>query len=122
VVRIDRASKRLHHLVEQLIANAVRPGISSRRLTLTRCCTKPPRMSARSSALRNQALKQQWPAEIGSIQADHAKLRDCLNHLLLNSVKFTPNGGTGGTVTGHSEQGAGSTFTIKLPAEPAKTA
>jgi signal transduction histidine kinase len=44
--------------------------------------------------LRHQHLNRQWPADLGPIEVDPPKLRDCLNQLLLNAIKFTPDGGT----------------------------
>ncbi len=35
-----------------------------------------------------------WPEDLGNIVLDPEKIRDCLNHLLLNAIKFTPDEGT----------------------------
>ena len=40
--------------------------------------------------------------EVGSLNFDSEKLRDCLDHLLLNAIKFTPDGGRIG-VKAHRE-------------------
>jgi signal transduction histidine kinase len=45
-------------------------------------------------AIRRQALELKVPAELGEAQLDEQKMRDTINHLLLNAVKFTPDGGT----------------------------
>jgi signal transduction histidine kinase len=43
--------------------------------------------------LRKQTLRLDRQVDLGHIQADHLKLRDSINHLLLNAIKFTPDGG-----------------------------
>jgi signal transduction histidine kinase len=44
--------------------------------------------------LRHQRLVLEVPPELGRVDLDEQKIRDALNHLLLNAVKFTPDGGT----------------------------
>ena len=34
------------------------------------------------------------PADLGTLEVEAAKIRDSVNHLLLNAIKFTPDGGT----------------------------
>jgi signal transduction histidine kinase len=36
----------------------------------------------------------QWPEDLGTMAIDAPKMRDVLNHLLLNAIKFTPDEGT----------------------------
>jgi signal transduction histidine kinase len=44
-------------------------------------------------ALRRQVLVRDYDDSVGVIVAEASKIRDCLNHLLLNAIKFTPDGG-----------------------------
>ena len=44
--------------------------------------------------LRRQRLVREWTADMGSMAIDAPKIRDAINHLLLNAIKFTPDGGT----------------------------
>lgn len=44
--------------------------------------------------LRNQTLVRDWPDDLGNIELEPARIRDSLNHLLLNAIKFTADGGT----------------------------
>ncbi|HEV2294233.1 MAG TPA: hybrid sensor histidine kinase/response regulator [Tepidisphaeraceae bacterium] len=43
---------------------------------------------------RGQTLKLDVPPTLGMAQIDGPKIRDTLNHLLLNAIKFTPDAGT----------------------------
>jgi signal transduction histidine kinase len=43
---------------------------------------------------RRQQLTVDAPLELGTMQLDAIKIRDCLDHLLLNAIKFTADGGT----------------------------
>jgi signal transduction histidine kinase len=43
--------------------------------------------------LRGQTLVREFPADLGQLAVEPARIRDALNHLLLNAVKFTPDGG-----------------------------
>lgn len=43
---------------------------------------------------RRQVLVVDAPADLGSIEVDAPKIEDSLNQLLLNAIKFTPDGGT----------------------------
>src|SRR3712207_9063489 len=33
------------------------------------------------------------PGDLGTLSVEAAGVRDCVNHLLLNAIKFTPDGG-----------------------------
>ena len=44
-------------------------------------------------ALRRQTLDLEMPKDLGAIALDASKIRDSLDHLLLNAIKFTPDGG-----------------------------
>jgi signal transduction histidine kinase len=110
VVRIDRASKRLNHLVEQLIAM-----LQAGRLEQT-VDAKPEDLSAllREATddvrpfieLRSQTLAVDVPSDLGTIEVEAAKIRDSLNHLLLNAIKFTPDSGKIGVSARRIEGGA----------------
>jgi signal transduction histidine kinase len=43
---------------------------------------------------RGQSLVVDAPADLGSVEVDAPKIEDSLNQLLLNAIKFTPDGGT----------------------------
>jgi signal transduction histidine kinase len=97
-VRMDAAAHRLRRLVDELVAmlsagrfeHALAPEVVDLPNLLRQAAddVRP------FVELRHQTLRQDWPADLGTIEADPAKLRDSLNHLLLNAVKFTPDGGT----------------------------
>ncbi len=42
---------------------------------------------------RHQTLTLHVPADLGLVQLDSFKIHDAINHLLLNAIKFTPDGG-----------------------------
>jgi signal transduction histidine kinase len=97
VKRIDKAAQRLKHLINQLVNM-----LAAQRFDLVL-----DRQSIELSALVNQGIddvrpfielrKQHLVVDTktdGVIHVDVAKMRDCLNHLLLNAIKFTPDDGT----------------------------
>lgn len=43
--------------------------------------------------LRHQELSVDAPDNLGSLTVEANGIRDCINHLLLNAIKFTPDGG-----------------------------
>ncbi|MGF1579141.1 MAG: ATP-binding protein [Gemmataceae bacterium] len=43
---------------------------------------------------RSQTLELNVPPDLGILRAEQEKLRDCVIQLLLNAIKFTPDGGT----------------------------
>jgi signal transduction histidine kinase len=43
---------------------------------------------------RKQKLNVDAPADLGTIQVEEDKIRDCVFQLLVNAIKFTPDGGT----------------------------
>ncbi len=97
LVRLDKASQRLRGLVDQIIAMMSAEKYDE---TLKREPVDVAALLAEAAddvqpfvELRKQALAQQWPADLGTAQLDRAQIRDCLNHLLLNAIKFTPDGG-----------------------------
>ena len=96
--RLDKASDRLRSLVDQIIAMMSAEKYDQ---ALQREPVDVPALLAEAVddvqpflELRRQTLTQDWPADLGSAELDRLKMRDCLNHLLLNAIKFTPDGGT----------------------------
>src|SRR5205814_1739390 len=43
--------------------------------------------------LRGQTLQLDLPDDLGAMDIDALKVRDSINHLLLNAIKFTPDHG-----------------------------
>ena len=95
--RIENACRRLQHLVDQLVT-MLQAGRFERPLD-----RKPTDVAAlvRQAAddvrpfveLRNQSLQVEVSPDVGEADVEAMKIRDSLNHLLLNAVKFTPDGG-----------------------------
>lgn len=95
--RIDSAGKRLQHLVDQLITVLMagrfdrtldrRPTDLAALLNQTADDVRP------FVHLRQQTLAVDLPADLGSMDLEAEKIRDGVNHLLLNAIKFTPDGG-----------------------------
>jgi len=97
LVRMDEAAQRLQRLVDQIVSM-----LSAQRFdaVLER---KPEELSPliKQAAedvrpfieLRGQSLALDVPDDLGSMNIDAMKVRDSINHLLLNAIKFTPDHG-----------------------------
>jgi signal transduction histidine kinase len=110
--RIEKAGRRLQHLVDQILGMLV-AGRFERPLD-----RKPEDMSTllREAAedvrpfieLRQQAMDVDVPADLGTMHVEGARVRDSVNHLLLNAIKFTPDGGRIAlTARRHEREGRG---------------
>ena len=98
LVRIDVAGKRLQRIVDQLVKMLNAGQFDN---TLDRKSTDLPALLNEAADdvrpfvnLRKQTLLINVPPELGSLEIEASKIRDTLSHLLLNAVKFTPDGGT----------------------------
>jgi signal transduction histidine kinase len=96
--RTNRALKRLSYLVTQ-ITTMLEAGQFEQRLNLREVEVAEVIREAVEDVrpfieLRRQKLNLDVPEKIGVISIDADKIRDAVNHLLLNAVKFTPDGGT----------------------------
>jgi signal transduction histidine kinase len=95
---IHKASLRLNHLVTQLL-----------KMLLADCFERPLERSPTDLAAllhtaaddvqpfvqqRRQQLSLKLAGDLGTLNVDAAKIRDSIDHLLLNAVKFTPDQGT----------------------------
>ena len=107
--RIQQAGGRLQHLINQILTMLSAQEFE-RRLNLT--SEDLSAVVARAAddvrpfvELRHQRLVVDVPPELGRIDVDEPKIRDSLNHLLLNAVKFTPDGGTVGISATRSAEG-----------------
>jgi signal transduction histidine kinase len=97
LTRIEKAAQRLHRLVEQLV-QMLRAGRFDRPLerrpadfaALLAEAAEDVRPLARE---RRQELVLDLPPNLGPINVDAGKVRNCVNQLLLNAIKFTPDGG-----------------------------
>ena len=97
LIRMDSAGKRLQRIIDQLV-KMLSAGTFDRALD-----RKPTDLAALLNDaaedvrpfinLRKQDLAIEVPADLGSYDIEAAKIRDCVSHLLLNAVKFTPDGG-----------------------------
>jgi signal transduction histidine kinase len=114
VRRIDRAAQRLKSLINQIVS----------MLAAQRFDQLLDRQSVELAGLLNQAVDDVRPfteirkqslvtdisADIGMVNLDSAKIRDCINHLLLNAIKFTPDAGAISVVA----RRAGDTITVRV--------
>jgi len=96
--RIHRALRRLGHLVNQIIAmleseQFERP-LNRKPVALEKVVAEAVEDVRPFAALRAQKLVESLPPSQRTVWLDPEKIRDCVNHLVLNAIKFTPDGGT----------------------------
>ncbi|MEA2735949.1 MAG: hypothetical protein QOE14_2400 [Humisphaera sp.] len=96
--RVNRALKRLNYLMQQ-ITTMLEAGQFEQPLNrkdveiaeLVRAAVEDVRPFV---DVRHQKLALDVPERMGVMSLDAEKIRDALNHLLLNAIKFTPDEGT----------------------------
>src|SRR6266566_5630916 len=95
--RMHAAGQRLQYLIDQIVGMLAaqqferRPELKPTDLgQLVRRAIDDVRPFAE---VRGQTLRLDLPANPGVIDVDEEKIRDSVNHLLLNAIKFTPDGG-----------------------------
>jgi signal transduction histidine kinase len=94
---IHRAGKRLNHLTEQLTqmlvaGNFERP-LRRQPTDLSQLLDTAVRDINPFVEQRHQRLELDIEPALGSLSVDAYKIHDCVSHLLLNAIKFTPDGG-----------------------------
>jgi len=97
IKRINAAGQRLKYLVDQIVGMLSahqferKPDVRPTDVgDLVRRAIDDVRPFAE---VRRQELKLDLPDDPGKIDVDEDKIRDSVNHLLLNAIKFTPDGG-----------------------------
>jgi signal transduction histidine kinase len=96
--RIQQAGLRMHRLVEQLL-QMLQAGRFERPLDRRPTdCAALVREAAEDVRpfveQRRQRLTLDLAADLGGIDVEAGKIRSCLDELLINAVKFTPDGGS----------------------------
>ena len=95
--RIQQAGQRLQQLINQIInmlaAQQFERGPNLTSEDLAAVVGRAVDDVRPFTELRRQRLVVEIPSDLGQMDLDEQKIRDALNHLLLNAVKFTPDGG-----------------------------
>ncbi|MFI5378256.1 MAG: ATP-binding protein [Tepidisphaerales bacterium] len=95
--RIDQTAGRLGGIVGQIVSMLSagqfdRP--SALELTdLGALCRSAAEDVAPFVQLRRQSLETDLPGDLGLVLLEPARIRNCVDHLLINAIKFTPDGG-----------------------------
>lgn len=97
IEQIHQGSKRLGRLIDQIVQMLL-SGTFERPLARTEVALADLIQQAAADvapflAQRRQRLDIHVPDDLGTLAVEPDKLRDSLTHLLLNAVKFTPDGG-----------------------------
>jgi signal transduction histidine kinase len=97
VERIESAGKRLQLLVDQiismLVAGRFEAVIQRADTDLTKLFTNAADDVRPFTELRGQKLELDLSPDLGTMAVEAPRIRDAINHLLLNAIKFTPDGG-----------------------------
>jgi len=110
--RIDQAGQRLQMLVNQLVsmleAKKFDRPLEKKTVDLETLMRQSVDDVKPFIELRKQTLELEIPQSLSSIEVDELKVRDCINHLLLNAVKFTPDNGRIGLAAARGNDGSAS--------------
>jgi signal transduction histidine kinase len=108
--RIDQAGQRLQALVNQLVtmleAKKFDRPLEKKTAELGTLLRQSVDDVRPFIELRKQTLDLQVDQSLGSIELDELKIRDCINHLLLNAIKFTPDNGQIGLAASRGADGS----------------
>lgn len=95
--RVHVAGERMQHLVSQLLsmlqAGQFDKQMERKPTELTALVNQAVEDVKPFTELRKQQVAIDLPEDLGTLDIDALKIRDALNHLLLNAIKFTPDGG-----------------------------
>ena len=95
--RMDNAGKRLQRIIDQLVkmlsAGNFNRGLDRRPTDLSALLREAADDVRPFIALRKQTLNVEVPSDLGEQEIEAGKIRDTVSHLLLNAIKFTPDGG-----------------------------
>jgi signal transduction histidine kinase len=110
--RIDQAGQRLQTLVNQLVnmleAKKFDRPVEKKTVDLAGLLKQSVDDVRPFIELRKQALELDIAADLDSMELDELKIRDCINHLLLNAIKFTPDSGKIGLAASRGSDGSAS--------------
>ena len=98
LIRIDAAGKRLQRIMDQLVkmlsAGNFDKGLDRKPTDLAALLNDAADDVRPFITLRRQTLAIDVPSDLGHGDVEASKIRDTISHLLLNAIKFTPDGGT----------------------------
>jgi signal transduction histidine kinase len=97
IKRIHAAGQRLQYLIDQIVAMLSAQQFERKPdlhpTDLGRLIQRAIEDVRPFAEVRQQALNVELPAQPETIEVDEEKIRDSVNHLVLNAIKFTPDGG-----------------------------
>ena len=89
----DRLQRRVDDLTSMLAVEKFERPLARQALDLFALLESAAEEVRPFIALRNQTLVRDYRESLGTMELEGEKIRDCLSHLLLNAVKFTPDAG-----------------------------
>jgi signal transduction histidine kinase len=89
-----RLNERVDQMVKMLLAEQFERPLQPRPTDLAKLVRAATQDVAGFVALRHQQLDVALPEDLGAINVEPAKLHDAIVQLLMNAIKFTPDGGT----------------------------
>ena len=89
----ERLERRVDDLTSMLAVEKFERPLARRALDLFALLESAAEEVRPFIALRGQTLVRDYREGLGTMELEGEKIRDCLSHLLLNAVKFTPDAG-----------------------------